>query len=180
MHWIGGYFETNWSVNPHWKANFETLPQHETTRGVQPFATQDEWYFHMRFLPDMAGVTPILTAVAPESTMERPDGPHSGNIDVRQAVAKGEPQHVAWAVDRPDGGRGFGFTGGHFHWNWADRDFRRLVLNAIVWAAHGEVPEGGVNVDGLDMVALEANQDFEKPADFNAEAIIQMHPDLKK
>ena len=22
LNWMGGYFETNWSVNPHWKANF--------------------------------------------------------------------------------------------------------------------------------------------------------------
>jgi type 1 glutamine amidotransferase len=52
---------------------------------------------------------------------------------------------VAWAAERENGGRGFGFTGGHFHRNWADDNFRRLVLNALVWVAHGEVPTGGVN-----------------------------------
>ncbi len=180
MNWIGGYFETNWSVNPHWKARFDTLPDHEISRGVQPFEIQDEWYFHMRFLPEMAGVTPILSAVAPESTMNRPDGPHSGNPDVRQAVTAGQPQHLAWAVQRSDGGRGFGFTGGHFHWNWADPDFRRVVLNAIVWAAHGQVPESGVPVETLNLAALQANQDYDPPADFDPQAVIRSHPDLQK
>ena len=122
LKWIGGYFETDWSVNPHWKADFQELPQHDITRGVKPFAIQDEWYYHMRFRPEMQGVTPILTAVPPASTLERPDGPHSGNPHVRAKA--GQPQHVAWAAERDGGGRGFGFTGGHFHWNWGDPNFR--------------------------------------------------------
>ena len=51
---------------------------------------------------------------------------------------------MAWARQRPDGGRGFGFTGGHDHWNWGDDDFRKLVLNAIVWTAKLDVPAEGV------------------------------------
>ena len=43
----------------------------------------------------------------------------------------------------------FGFTGGHWHWNWADPNCRKLVLNAIVWVAHGEVPAGGVACTGM-------------------------------
>jgi hypothetical protein len=54
---------------------------------------------------------------------------------------------VAWAVERPDGGRGFGFTGGHVHLNWGDADFRKLVLNALVWTAGAEVPADGVEHD---------------------------------
>ncbi|MCA9201336.1 MAG: ThuA domain-containing protein, partial [Planctomycetales bacterium] len=143
LDWMGGYFEMFWSVNPHWTAKFESFPDHPISSGVEPFEINDEWYFHMRFRDEMRGVTPILSAIAPESTMSRPDGPHSGNPDVRRAVAAGEPQHVAWAAERDNGGRGFGFTGGHFHWNWGDENFRKLVLNAIVWTANGEVPEHG-------------------------------------
>lgn len=144
LQWIGGYFEPFWSVNPHWKADYEKLPPHPIVRGVTPFAIQDEWYYHMRFPEDMNGVTPILTALPPDSTLSRPDGPHSGNPAVREAIAKGEVQHTAWAFQRPNGGRGFGFTGGHFHRNWRDDNFRKLVLNAILWTAKVEVPEGGV------------------------------------
>ena len=42
LQWIGGYFETDWSVNPHWDANFATLPEHPITRGVSPFEINDE------------------------------------------------------------------------------------------------------------------------------------------
>lgn len=142
LDWIGGYFETDWSVNPTWTANFKSLPQHEITRGVRPFRIDDEWYYHMRFRE--SGVTPLLTDLPPKSTLDRRDGPHEGNPAVREAVAKGEPQHVMWATERPDGGRGFGFTGGHFHRNWANDDFRKIVLNAILWSAHVDVPANGV------------------------------------
>lgn len=144
LDWIGGYFETNWSVNPTWTAYFKQLPKHPVTRGVEPFAIYDEWYFHMRFREDMTGVTPLLTTIAPESTMDRPDGEHSGNPAVRAAVKNGEPQTVSWAATRQNNGRGFGFTGAHYHRNWGNDNFRKLVLNAILWTAHMEVPEGGV------------------------------------
>jgi hypothetical protein len=92
----------------------------------------------------MKGVTPILTAVAPDSTMNRKDGPHEGNAAVRESVANHEPQHVMWVAEREGKGRGFGFTGGHFHKNWGNNDQRKLVLNAILWVAHIDVPKGGV------------------------------------
>jgi hypothetical protein len=142
--WVGAAFEINWSVNPHWDARFTRLPDHPVTRGVQPFTIKDEWYFHLRFAPGQPGVTPLLTAVPDASTVSRPDGAHSGNPAMRAAVARGEPQTVAWVRERPDGGRGFGFTGAHYHANWGQSDFRRLVLNAIVWLAHVDVPAGGV------------------------------------
>ena len=56
----------------------------------------------MRFRENMQGVTPVLSAIAPESTLTRPDGPHSGNPHVRASVAKGEPQHLGWCVERED------------------------------------------------------------------------------
>ena len=80
---LGGHFEINYSVNPHWIADFKSLPEHPITRGVHPFATDDEWYFHLRFT-ELGKVTPILSAVAPEETMKRPDGAHSGNPHVRR------------------------------------------------------------------------------------------------
>jgi type 1 glutamine amidotransferase len=158
IEWIGGCFETFWSVNPHWDANFKSLPDHPITRGVKAFTLRDEWYFHMRFREGMQGVTPILTDIPPESTMKRGDGPHSGNPAVREAVKNREPQHVAWAAERANGGRGFGFTGGHFHKNWGHDDFRKVVLNAILWIAKADVPAGGVE-SKVTPEQLAANQD---------------------
>ncbi len=144
LKWTGGYFETFWSVNPHWDADFKSFPQHAISRGVKPFKIRDEWYYHMRFPEGMKDVQPILSTLPPKETLSRPDGPHSGNPGVRAAVERGEPQHVMWAIQRPDGGRGFGFTGAHFHRNWANQEFRTVVLNAIVWIAKAEVPPNGV------------------------------------
>jgi type 1 glutamine amidotransferase len=164
LDWIGGYFEPHWSVNPHWKASYDKLPEHEVTRGVKPFASDDEWYYHMRFREGMKDVTPILTALPPAETLKRGDGPHSGNPDVRAAVAKGEPQHMMWVATRDGGkGRGFGVTGGHYHKNWGQADYRKLVLNAIAWIAKVPVPENGLPVSDLDDAALQANQDEKQP-----------------
>src|SRR6266496_3666792 len=153
LQWIGGYFETHWSVNPTWEADFNQMPKHAITRGVKPFKIYDEWYFHMRFPEGMKNVTPILSAVPPEKAMSRPDGPHEGNPAVREVVKRGEMQHLAWAFERPGEGRGFGFTGAHFHKNWGNEDFRKTVLNAILWIAKMDVPVGGVNssVAGEDL-----------------------------
>lgn len=145
LDWMGGYFETHYSVNPHWKADFKEIPQHPITRGVKPFQMQDEWYYNMRFVPDMKGVTPILSAIPPESTLSRPDGPHSGNPHVR--AMKGQPQHLAWAYERPNGGRGFGLTGAHHHKNWGDPNLRKVVLNALLWTANADVPANGVECE---------------------------------
>ena len=151
--WIGGCFETFWSVNPHWDGDFKELPKHAVTSGVKPFKTNDEWYYHMRFRPGMKDVTPILSALPPERTTgwskDKPadakSSTHGGNPDVFKAVVeRKEPQHVMWLATRPDTGRGFGFTGGHNHLNWGNADQRKLVLNSILWIAKAEVPAAGV------------------------------------
>jgi acetyl esterase/lipase len=162
LDWIGGYFEAYWSVNPHWTADFAKLPEHPIANGVKPFKINDEWYYHMRFRPDMKNVTPILTAVPPDQTRERDfGGSHGGNAAV--IARRGQPEHVGWACDRDDGGRGFGFTGGHKHFNWGDDDFRKTVLNAIVWTAKADVPSHGVNSTKPTQEQLEAGLDKPKP-----------------
>jgi len=171
LQWIGGYFETDWSVNPHWTAKFSRLPDHAITRGVKPFEINDEWYYHLRFREGMRGVTPILSDLPPVESLSRPDGSHSGNPGVRAAIARGEVQHLAWAVERDDGGRGFGFTGGHVHWNWAEPNFRKLVLNAIAWCAKLEVPREGISDQPKTLADMESNADEKVPADFDREAI---------
>ena len=148
-------------------ANFNKLPKHPITRGVKPFKANDEWYFHMRFRDDKKGkLIPILSDVPPKETMKRGDGAHSGNPAVRKAVAAGKSQHVAWAYQREDGGRGFGFTGGHNHLNWGNDDFRKTVLNAILWVARAKVPKEGVpsKVTKEDLYANLDGRRGKKPA----------------
>jgi hypothetical protein len=33
-----------------------------------------------------------------------------------------------WVYERPDGGRRFGFTGGHTHANWGNPNQRKVML----------------------------------------------------
>ena len=143
LEWMGGFCDLDWSVNPHWTPHFEEFPDHPIARGIKPFRINDEWYYHMRFVKNMKGVTPILADLPPPETLLRPDGPRSGNPQVRKAVAEGQKQVVAWAYDRPAGGRGFGFTGAHNHVSWQDENFRKVVLNAILWTANVAVPAEG-------------------------------------
>lgn len=160
---IGGYFATDWSVNPHWDANFKDLPKHAVTRGIDDFQIRDEWYYHMRFREGMEGITPILSDLPPEGTLKRRDGPHSNNPHVRAAVLeRKEPQHVMWVYERPvslGGGRAFGFTGGHFHRNWKHDDHRGVVLNAIAWIANLDIPENGVPTQTPTDEQMAANLD---------------------
>ena len=139
LKWMGGFFEINWSVNPHWEAHFASMPSHPVASGVKPFGANDEWYYNMRFRDGMKGVTPILTAVPPDKTRQGRDDAHGGNPTVRAAVGKNQKEHVLWVSENTDknGSRGFGTTGGHVHWNWAQDDWRKTVLNSIVWIAKG-------------------------------------------
>lgn len=163
MNWMGGFFEINWSVNPHWTIEQSEYTDHPVSGGLTKISIHDEWYYHMRFAKDMKGVTPIFSVVPPLETLKRKDGKHSGNPAVRAAVVeRKEKQPVFWTYERQGdykGGRGFGFTGGHFHKNWADDTQRRGVLNAIVWIAGGEVPDGGVLTARPSAEELELNQD---------------------
>ncbi len=134
LDWIGGYYESGFSTNPHWDANFKTIPVHPVTRGVKPFELRDEWYFNIHFRPNMKGVTSLLSATPPDNV--RKSGPSK--------QFPGRSEIVAWCVERPDGGRGFGFTGGHFHKNWGNDNYRTFILNAIYWTAQLDIPAEGV------------------------------------
>jgi type 1 glutamine amidotransferase len=147
MHrWSGGYYETLYSVNPMWKPSFEKFPNHPITRGVGPFATHDEWYFNMRWTPDAglkAKITPILVATPSDDVRKGPYVSPRGPYD-HIVAASGNPETMMWAYERPNGGRSFGFTGGHTHTNWGDPNQRKIMLNALLWIAKVDVPTRGV------------------------------------
>ncbi len=168
--WIGGHYEELYSVNPLWKPKFENWPDHPITRGVKPFVIEDEWYFNIRFVEGFSAdgkaekegtkFTPILVAKPSDETRDGPYVYPKGPYPHVQA-ARGRMEAVMWAVERPDGGRGVGFTGGHFHDNWTNNDFRKTVLNALVWLAKAEVPPNGVD-SLLTKEELDANLDVKK------------------
>jgi hypothetical protein len=155
--WIGGYYEHQYSVNPMWKPDYVSFPTHPVTRGVKPFSVVDEWYFNMRWDADQKGITPILVDKPSDKVRNGPyvypPGPYKHIQE-----ASGRPETMMWTVERADGGRGFGFTGGHTHANWGNDNQRKVVLNALVWIAKGDVPENGVE-SSLQAGDLEKNLD---------------------
>jgi len=86
---------------------------HPVMRGVTtPWNTQDEWYVMSRNPEGMTGYT-ILAKLAKD---QRP---------------------VVWTHDMPaGGGRSFYTIRGHNKTVYAEPDFRKLVLNGILWATH--------------------------------------------
>ena len=106
--------------------------------------------------------TPVLVAKPSEETRDgpyvHPKGPYSHIQE-----AKGRKEAVTWAVDRPDGGRGFGFTGGHFHKNWQSDPFRKVILNALCWIAKVEVPMSGIDSAPVSDEEINQNLDDKRP-----------------
>jgi len=133
LDWNGGYFGWEKDGQRQWYSAITTTeadlkllaPEHPVARGVRPFRLKEEFYYNLRFQANDAALTPILSV--PALPGREPDG-----------------RIVAWARQRADGGRGFGTTCGHYYDNWQNDQFRRLMLNAIVWSAGVEVPPGGV------------------------------------
>ncbi len=169
--WIGGYYESMFSCNPIWEPHFTVFPEHPITRGVKPFQVKDEWYFNMRFVGDIPGnvastqgdlkFQPILVAEANDAVRNGPYVYPQGPYPHIQAN-KNRAEAMMWAVERANGGRGFGFTGGHFHDNWGNPDFRKTVLNALVWLTQAEVPLTGIE-SKVDPADLELNLDPKGP-----------------
>lgn len=155
--WIGGYYEDGYSINPHWVAQAILNKEHPITRGTNSFAVKDEWYYNIRFPDDKSNWTRIMDGIpddeARSGSTSWPRGPKPHIVE-----NKGRVETLLWCVERPDTGRGFGFTGGHYHTNWANDDFRKLILNAIVWLAKLDVPANGVPSKRPTEAEMEANQ----------------------
>ena len=173
--WIGGAFESGWSVNPHWVADLRILPNHPISHGVtQPVQAYDEFYYNIRFPQEHSKVLDLATATPTRDRMKR----YINMWNEHGVAGLDKPQTLMWGIERPDGGRGVGFTGGHYHRNWSVDGFRTLALNAIVWSAGLEVPKDGVKSAPLTEEELNANLDdkgankprlsLPKPGEFDA------------
>ncbi|MBN9121578.1 MAG: ThuA domain-containing protein [Planctomycetes bacterium] len=142
LHWTGGYFATRCKHHKSVARVFKeatiepTKADHPVLRGWKAFTLHDEPYINNFFGkdgPDKA-VTALATAMLP---------PEKPNLET-----------VAWAVSRPDGGRGAGVVMPHFYKNWQLDDLRTLILNAIVWTARRDVPKDGVRVKLPDLMTF--------------------------
>lgn len=98
--------------------------KHPIMTGVRPVKLEEEYYYRLKFAKSEGTVTPLL-----------------------RVPIDGESHAVAWAWSRDDKGRSFGFSGCHFHRNWQEPAYRRMVTQGILWTLKLPIPENGVNVD---------------------------------
>ena len=99
-------------------------PRHPAATGIESFTVKEEFYYRLKFARPEGSVKPVLLA----------------EID-------GAKEAVAWAWERPGGGRSFGFSGLHFHDHWKRPEYRRLVAQGVLWSVGVSVPEKGLAVD---------------------------------
>lgn len=96
---------------------------HVITRGISALPVHEEFYYTLKFVQSTTRVEPVL-----------------------QVEIDGRRETVAWAWQRPDGGRSFGFSGLHFHDNWRHEAYRRLIVHGVIWSLGREIPATGVDV----------------------------------
>jgi type 1 glutamine amidotransferase len=96
---------------------------HPLCRGLSPFKVRDEFYYQLKLHKSAAELLPMV-----------------------QVEIDGKLETVAWAWERPDGGRSFGFSGLHFHENWQLPEYRRLVAQAVLWTNRLPIPKDGLSV----------------------------------
>jgi type 1 glutamine amidotransferase len=97
---------------------------HPVASELKDFKVHDEFYYRLKL---DKSVRPILRV------------PIDGNAET-----------VAWAWERPDGGRSCGFSGLHFHENWKLPEYRRLLTQAVMWTSKLPVPSQGVRIEVSD------------------------------
>jgi hypothetical protein len=73
---------------------------------------------------------------------------------------------VAWAYERPGGGRSFSFTGLDAHAAWSLDGMRQFVVNGVLWSAGIEIPKEGASCEADDAVltAMQTPREPPKPA----------------
>jgi Trehalose utilisation len=124
---LGGYYEPGYSKNPVNKTTVRPAdPDHPISRGWKPFEARDEFYYNIRLLPEARAVV--------------------------VAELGGKDETIGWVYERKDNrgplgpGRSFGFTGCHYVANFTIPEFRRLVVNGILWTADVPVPDKGAEL----------------------------------
>lgn len=148
--WLGGIYLQGKSGRGHWPSKHIDFPTHPITRGVTAWQVNDGWLNGLQFVDKMQGITPLVW---------------SGK-DYEESRAGLDPQIVAWAYQRPDGGRSFSFTGLDAHSAWELKGMRQLVVNGVLWSASIEIPAQGApcQIEKAELQAMQTPREPKRPA----------------
>ncbi len=121
---LGGTWISNVGLSTDTSPLKQLQPDHPICRGWREYEIRDEFYLN----PQITNAASALLQVS----------------------AQGQDVIVGWAYERPEGGRSYATTLGHFYDNFQREDFRRTIVNAVLWTAKREVPPSGARVDLSD------------------------------
>lgn len=137
--WLGGLYLSGHSGRGHWDSKHVDFPNHPICQGVIPWQVNDGWLNKIEFVENMLGVTPLVWSGKEYA------GSRAGLDD----------DIVAWAYQRPGGGRSFSYTGLDAHSAWSLEGMRQLVVNGVLWSASQEIPKEGA-ANGITEQQLDA------------------------
>ena len=137
--WFGGGFVEGYSHNPlgMWTVTpIASGKKHPIMRGVGPWSYKDEIFSRFLVIPQDPHRTDLLMGEAPKTNQ-----------------GKVAPRCITWAYE-DSLSRGLIYGGMDYHSALLNDDYRRFLLNSIMWAAGIEVPKEGVksNAKGLQLV----------------------------
>jgi len=122
LSYLGGTWVSNVGLSGGKSPLRQLQPDHPICRGWTDWEIDDEYYLNPVIEKQ---ATPLL----------------------KVTESKGQEVIVGWAFERPNQGRSFATTLGHPYRNFQLEPFRRMIVNAILWSAHAEVPRTGAPVN---------------------------------
>lgn len=143
--WFGGGFVEGYSHNPlgMWTVTpIKSGQQHPIMRGVGQWTYKDEIFSRFMVIPQDPHRTDLLMGDAPKT--------NQGNITSRC---------ITWAYEEGKS-RGLIYGGMDYHSALLNDNYRRFLLNAIVWAAGIDVPKEGVKSDAKGIQLIERVPDI--------------------
>ncbi len=120
MKLLGGTWISNVGLSIDTSQLKQLRPDHPICRGWNDYEIRDEFYLNPQITDE---AQPLL-----------------------QVSTKGQEVIVGWAYERPAGGRSYATTLGHFYDNFQREEFRRTIVNAVLWTARQDVPPDGARV----------------------------------
>jgi hypothetical protein len=142
--WFGGGFVDGYSHNPlgKWTVTpIQSGKKHPVMRGVGPWTYKDEIFSRFMVIPEDTHRTDLLMGEAPKTNQ-----------------GKVAPRCITWAYE-DSLSRGLIYGGMDYHSALLNDNYRRFLLNAIVWAAGIDVPKGGVKSDAKGLQLIQAVPD---------------------
>jgi type 1 glutamine amidotransferase len=134
------YAKTQSNVTMDYSKVVRLVKDHPVNNGWLDFLIYDEYYLNMKVVKEAIPVIKIQ-------------------------MADGKEDIVAWCYQRPDGGRSYANTLGHYHYNFANPSFLKMYLNGILWTAKYEIPKDGAKcqVSAEDMNLLQEPKNYMEP-----------------